>query len=107
MAGLESARMLPDNRIEFADPAPGFAATLAARQARYGNFAGQARITQNLRAAMADSENWHSLSADKRHALEMITVKIARILNGDAAHRDSWHDIGGYAQLVADTLRDS
>lgn len=27
-----------------------------------------------------------------------------RILNGDPDYHDSWHDIAGYAQLVADQL---
>ena len=27
-----------------------------------------------------------------------------RILNGDPDYHDSWHDIVGYAQLVADEL---
>ena len=30
--------------------------------------------------------------------------KIARILNGDSNYHDSWHDIIGYAKLVADQL---
>ena len=44
------------------------------------------------------------LSPDQREALEMIAHKIARILNGDPDYADSWHDIAGYAQLVADRL---
>lgn len=34
----------------------------------------------------------------------MIAVKIARILVGDCNHPDHWHDIAGYATLVADRL---
>jgi hypothetical protein len=34
----------------------------------------------------------------------MICHKIARILNGDPNYADSWVDIAGYAQLVADRL---
>jgi len=30
--------------------------------------------------------------------------KIGRILNGDPNWSDSWHDIAGYAQLVANRL---
>lgn len=30
----------------------------------------------------------------------MIQHKIGRILNGDPAYADSWHDIAGYATLV-------
>lgn len=87
-----------------AEQRPDIAATLAQRGNRYGSFAEHARITQALKAAMADSPNWANLSADKREALEMVQHKIGRILNGDPEYHDSWHDIIGYTKLVADTL---
>jgi hypothetical protein len=34
----------------------------------------------------------------------MIMHKIARIMNGDPNYRDSWVDIAGYAQIVADRI---
>ena len=34
----------------------------------------------------------------------MIFHKIGRIINGDPDYADSWHDIAGYAQLVANRL---
>jgi hypothetical protein len=34
----------------------------------------------------------------------MIFHKLARIANGDPNYHDSWHDIAGYAKLVADRL---
>ena len=34
----------------------------------------------------------------------MIAHKIGRILNGDPNYADSWVDIAGYAQLVANEL---
>lgn len=45
-----------------------------------------------------------SAQADAVEALEMIAHKIGRILNGDPGYADSWVDIAGYAQLVADRL---
>lgn len=41
---------------------------------------------------------------DQVEALEMIAHKIGRIINGDPNYADSWHDIAGYAKLVADRL---
>ncbi len=79
-------------------------ATLAERGSRYGEFPEHARITQNLKAAMADSPNWSTLAPDQKEALEMIVHKIGRILNGDPDYHDSWHDIVGYAKLPADRL---
>ena len=79
-------------------------ATLAERGNRYGVFAEHARITQNIKRAMADSPNWAALPDDKKEALEMLAHKMGRILNGDPNYHDSWHDIIGYTKLVADTL---
>jgi hypothetical protein len=74
--------------------------TLSERGSRYGAFTDHARITQNLKRAMADSPNWSKLSDDKREALEMVAHKIGRILNGDPDYADSWTDLAGYSRLV-------
>ena len=79
-------------------------ATLAERGSRYGSFGEHARITQNLKRAMAESPNWTTLPDDMRETLEMIAHKLGRILNGDPLYHDSWHDIIGYTKLVADRL---
>lgn len=78
--------------------------TLHQRWIRYGEFSNHARITQNLKRAMQDSPNWQGLKDDQKEALEMIQHKVGRILNGDPNYHDNWHDIVGYATLVADTL---
>jgi hypothetical protein len=79
-------------------------ATLSERGSRYGQYPEHARITQNLKRAMADSPNWATLADPHKEALEMVAHKIGRILNGDPNYHDSWHDIIGYTKLVADTL---
>lgn len=78
--------------------------TLEERGKRYGEFAEHARISQNLKRVMRDSENWKRMSDDKREALEMIAHKIARILNGSPDYFDNWHDIEGYAKLISNSL---
>ena len=80
--------------------------TLEERGNRYGEFKEHARITQNIKRAMADSPNCGRLSDDKKECLEMIAHKAGRILNGDPEYHDSYHDIIGYTKLVADTLSD-
>lgn len=87
-----------------ASGAPQITTTLAERATTYGAFTGHARIAQAIKAAMADSPNWATLDPDMREALEMVAHKVARILNGDPAHHDSWHDIAGYVTLVADRV---
>ena len=76
---------------------------LEERGKRYGKFEDHAVISQQFKAVLgAHSDN--NLAPDQREALSMICHKIARIINGDPDYVDSWVDIAGYAQLVADRL---
>lgn len=81
--------------------------TLTERENDYGVFADQAKISQDLKAIMQMCPKWNKLGYDQQEALQMIQHKIARILNGNPNKHDSWHDISGYATLVADTLTPS
>ena len=80
--------------------------TLTERGQRYGKFTGHAEITINLKAEIgrAIAKTGCSLQPDQLEALHMIAHKIGRIINGDPNYADSWVDIAGYAQLVADRL---
>lgn len=75
------------------------------RGSRYGSFLKHAIITQRFKAVMTDTPNWIKLDDDMVEALEMVAHKMGRILNGDPSYADSWVDIAGYAQLVADRLQ--
>lgn len=79
--------------------------TLKDRGDKYGRFIDHAMTTQWLKSVMQKQTKWPSLAADQKEALEMIAHKIGRILNGDPSYADSWHDIAGYAELVAKRLR--
>lgn len=81
--------------------------TLDARGKRYGPFVGHAKVTQRLKMIAATELFTRAkvLADDQQEALDMIFHKIGRIINGDADYDDSWVDIAGYAQLVADRLR--
>lgn len=81
------------------------AETLSERGARYGDFAAQAAIAQTLKKVMRANGRWGELKPDQREALDHIAVKVSRILNGDPNYHDSWHDIEGYAKLIADRLK--
>jgi len=74
---------------------------LKERNARYGDFAAEAKIAQRLKNALRDSEAL--LNFTHRQALDMICTKLARIANGDPNYPDNWADIIGYCTLV---LRD-
>lgn len=86
-------------------------AILKERGSRYGKFKDHAFITQGLKTlsdgfvrSVHDMPITARLSASQLEALDMIYHKIGRILNGDPNYEDSWRDIAGYAQLVADEL---
>ncbi len=83
---------------------PSIDETLAERGNRYGEFINHAEVTQNIKAAMADSQNWSELPDDMRECMEMVAHKIGRILNGDPNYVDSWTDIIGYVRLVEKRL---
>ena len=76
------------------------------RETRYGSFENHARRAQALKDVLTDPDSsWVKMQSYQREALEMITHKIARVLNGDPYYADNWVDIAGYAQLVVDILR--
>lgn len=78
--------------------------TLGERGQRYGDFTKHAAVAQDIKRALFDCRARESLPAYQVEALEMIAHKMARIVNGDPNYHDSWHDIVGYAKLVADRL---
>lgn len=99
---------LPIGMVEVpTSPAPkGVDAVLAERGSRYGLFKDHAEVTQSLKAIFKAKmgAKWDFLADDQRESLEMIAHKLGRIINGDPNYSDSWTDIAGYAQLVADRL---
>lgn len=81
-------------------------ATLTERGSRYGDFPSNSRIIQELKAVCRDSPNWEEdkLLDLHKESIDLICVKLGRILNGDPNYADSWVDIAGYAQLVVNYL---
>lgn len=77
-------------------------AILNDRHSTYGHFMDVAAVAIALRAVIRDRRP--DLYPDQEEALNMICNKIARIVNGDPNHIDSWRDVAGYAQLVVDRL---
>lgn len=76
---------------------------LEERAKTYGAFEDFAEISQALKAHI--HKHGARLAPDQKEALEMIMHKAARILNGNPDYLDSWHDISGYAALVAERLQ--
>jgi hypothetical protein len=86
-------------------------AILDERGSRYGLYGTQAVIAQMLKDTVDHYMEARKYEGDINHyfivreTLQMICTKMARIINGDSTYADSWIDIAGYAQLVADHLQ--
>ena len=75
------------------------AETLNERESTYGSFSNVAEMTQGLLFVM-EQYGYKEMPDKHKEALHMICSKMARIVNGNHSHKDSWHDIGGYSALV-------
>lgn len=74
------------------------------RGQRYGPVKCQADVAQQLKDTMRRTRNWNDFRPEQKESLEMIAVKISRILVGNPNYEDNWRDIAGYAELVARDL---
>jgi hypothetical protein len=74
--------------------------TLDRRGRHYGEFINIATTAQDLKTVLKYGVNYSLLEPDMAEALDMIASKMSRLVNGDCYHRDSWHDIMGYARLI-------
>lgn len=81
--------------------------TLNARQGTYGDYSDVAAITQSIMRIVESGASYEQMSDVQKTSLFMIANKMARIVNGDPAYDDSWHDISGYATLVVNDLNSS
>lgn len=102
-AGVEAEVEAPKSG-EFIQADTNVDAILNERGSRYGSFKDVAEFAQEMKNAIRMCNNT-GLDDDQIEALDMIASKIARIVNGDPNHVDSWTDIAGYATLVADRLQ--
>lgn len=75
-------------------------ALINARQATHGDFRTNARLSQKLKAVFRTYEGWEHLDDVEKEVLDMISLKISRILSGKSLERQHWEDIEGYAHLA-------
>lgn len=82
---------------------------LKERNETYGDFAAESELADMLQTVLRNSAitKWDGLESYKRQAIRMICVKLARIINGDSHHADSWADIAGYAQVAKGVIERS
>lgn len=89
--------------------------TLDERGSRYGRFSNNAKVSQAIKDAMMDGFAASPTIPDCKldanmavilEALDMIALKISRIVTGDPTYVDNWHDIAGYAAIVEKHLNE-
>lgn len=78
---------------------------LAERAKTHGSFANNALISQQLKAIFHNPSNVTSetdweLRPIHKEALDMIALKLSRILSGQANFKDHWRDLSGYSLLA-------
>lgn len=86
---------------------------LAKRGGKYGDFAEicvdhrailrilNRRLEENSVGALSEAD-----AAVLAEVLEMVTLKLVRISNGDPLYKDNWQDIEGYAKLFSRWIDD-
>lgn len=75
-------------------------ALIAERDKTHGNWSKQAQCAQSLKNCIRIAqEPIRTLSKQQWEALDMICVKISRIVCGNPNEKDHWDDIIGYAML--------
>ena len=74
------------------------AAIITERAKTHGDYKLQAKLAQDLKARIRQEGG--NLSPQQQEALEMICVKIARIVCGNPNEPDHYQDIAGYALLA-------
>lgn len=78
---------------------------LTARGSRYGEYADNSKVAMAIWEAIASGTNFASLHPYHKLALQMLSAKVARIVNGDPDYEDNWVDIIGYAELTLREIR--
>lgn len=78
---------------------------LIEREKTHGSFRNNAMISQEFKAIFARTQRGYAdaiTNVSHLEALDMIALKLSRILSGQANFKDHWDDIAGYAKLGAE-----
>lgn len=81
---------------------------LQEREKTHGDFSLNAQISQALKStfrAYAPLKDGDMVKVH-REALDMIALKLSRILSGQANFRDHWRDLSGYSLLAMEACDD-
>jgi len=83
------------------DPAQ---AIIEDRNDTHGDYEVQAALSQSQKDLLRGLPGWQRLSPEQRETLDMVCVKMSRILCGNPNEPDHWLDMMGYVKLVHNQL---
>lgn len=76
------------------------------RKSTHGSFHDNARISQALKDVFRKETDYALLNDEQKEALDLIALKLARILSGQPNRHDHWEDIAGYSTLASQSIID-
>jgi hypothetical protein len=71
------------------------------RGTTHGSFELNAEVSQRIKGLYDHYDPQRNLCDVHREALDVIALKLSRILSGQASFKDHWDDIAGYATLAS------
>lgn len=77
---------------------------IESRESTHGDYTAQANFSAYMKEEARKMPKWQNLHGPQAESIDMIIVKISRILTGDPNEPDHWQDIAGYATLVSNLL---
>jgi len=78
--------------------------TIEDREESHGDYRVQAGFSQQLKDAARAHPGWANLSPEQRESIDMIFVKVSRVLTGSPNVADHWTDMAGYATLISNLI---
>ncbi len=78
---------------------------LQEREKTHGSFEQNASISQAIKNIYHGYGKYPTENGVHCEALDMIALKLSRILSGQANFKDHWDDIAGYAKLASEACR--
>lgn len=79
-------------------------AVIEDREESHGDYRQQAQFAQLLKGLFHGHKRWSGLPAEQRESVDMIIVKLSRIMAGNSSEPDHWIDIAGYATMIHNLL---
>ena len=70
------------------------------RAKTHGDYLITSKITQRIKNMIRNSPSYPDMTLEQRESLDMIAMKMARIMSGDPSEPDHFRDIAGYALLA-------